>query len=172
MKKSINQALNEQVALEAESSHIYLSMASWAEKNSYHGVANFLYQHSDEERIHMLKLIRFINEREGVAIIPPIKQPKENFKNLSEIFQSVLDHEIYVTNEINKLVEITLKEKDFTTHHFLQWYVSEQLEEEALARQINDRLKLIGNDKMGYYIFDRDLGNIDNALHANETKDK
>ncbi len=158
MKKNINEALNKQVTLEAESSHIYLAMASWAERNGYQGVANFLYQHSDEERIHMLKLIRFINEREGTAIIPSIKQPKDNYKNLIEIFQNILEHEISVTNEINKLVEITLKEKDFTTHHFLQWYVSEQLEEEALARQINDKLKLIGNDKMGLYMFDRDLG--------------
>lgn len=158
MKKNINEALNKQVALEAESSHIYSAMASWAERNGYQGVANFLYQHSDEERIHMLKLIRFINEREGTAIIPSIKQPKDTYKNLIEIFQNILEHEISVTNEINKLVEITLKEKDFTTHHFLQWYVSEQLEEEALARQINDKLKLIGNDKMGLYMFDRDLG--------------
>lgn len=158
MKKNINEALNKQVALEAESSHIYLAMASWAERNGYQGVANFLYQHADEERIHMLKLIRFINEREGTAIIPSIQQPKDTYKNLIEIFQNILEHEISVTNEINKLVEITLKEKDFTTHHFLQWYVSEQLEEEALARQINDKLKLIGNDKMGLYMFDRDLG--------------
>lgn len=160
MKKTINEALNKQVALEAESSHIYLAMASWAEKNGYQGVANFLYQHSDEERIHMLKLIRFINEREGSAIIPSIKQPKDNYKSLIEIFHDILEHEVYVTNEINKLVEITLKEKDFTTHHFLQWYVSEQLEEEALARQINDKLKLIGDDKMGLYLFDRDLGSM------------
>ncbi|MCX7728199.1 MAG: ferritin [Bacteroidia bacterium] len=163
MKKNINDALNKQVSLEAESSHIYLSMASWAERNGFQGVADFLYQHSDEERIHMLKLIKFINEREGNAIIPAIQQPKANYKNLVEIFQSILNHEIYVTSEINKLVEITLKEKDFTTHHFLQWYVSEQLEEEALARQINDKLKLIGSDKMGLYMFDRDLARLRTA---------
>jgi len=160
MKKNINQALNEQIALEAESSHIYLSMASWAEKTGYHGVAQFLYKHSDEERLHMLKLIRFVNERDGVAVIPAIKQPKETYTNLLEVFQSILEHEVYVTNEINKLVELSLKEKDFTTHHFLQWYVNEQLEEEAMAKQINDKLKLIGNDKMGIYIFDRDINNM------------
>lgn len=168
MKKNINTALNEQVALEAESSHIYLAMASWAERSGFQGVGDFLYQHSDEERIHMLKLIQFINEREGNAIIPAIQQPKVNYKSLTELFQNVLEHEIYVSTEINKLIEITLKEKDFTTHHFLQWYVSEQLEEEALARQINDKLKLIGNDKMGLYMFDRDLGN----LKMSDTKDK
>lgn len=157
MKKIINDALNKQVALEAESSHIYLAMASWAERMGYHGTASFLYQHSDEERVHMLKLIRFINEREGTAIVPNIQRPKQTYKNLTEVFQSVLDHEILVTNEINKLVEITLKEKDFTTHNFLQWYVNEQLEEEALARSINDKLKMIGDDKVGLFLFDRDV---------------
>jgi len=170
MKKNINIALNEQIALEAESSHIYLAMASWAEKNGFQGVANFLYQHSDEERIHMLKLIRFVNEREGNVIIPAIKQPKESYKNLRELFQNVLEHEIFVTNKINKLVEITLEEKDFTTHHFLQWYVNEQLEEEALARQINDKLKLIGEDKMGLYLFDRDIGALKNAENNNSNE--
>lgn len=157
MKKNINDALNKQIALEAESSHIYMAMASWAERNGYHGTADFLYQHSDEERIHMLKLIKFINEREGTAVIPNIQQPKQTYKNLVEIFQSILKHEIDVTNEINKLVDITLKEKDFTTHHFLQWYVSEQLEEEAMARHINDKLALVGDDKVGLFLFDRDI---------------
>lgn len=157
MKKNINDALNKQIALEAESSHIYMAMASWAERNGYHGTADFLYQHSDEERIHMLKLIKFINEREGTAVIPNIQQPKQTYKNLVEIFQSILKHEIDVTNEINKLVDITLKEKDFTTHHFLQWYVSEQLEEEAMARNINDKLALVGDDKVGLFLFDRDI---------------
>jgi ferritin len=72
----------------------------------------------------------------------------------------VLDHEILVSNEINKLVDICLKEKDYTTHNFLQWYVSEQIEEEALARKIMDKLKLIGNDASGLYFFDRDIAGL------------
>jgi ferritin len=69
----------------------------------------------------------------------------------------VLDHEVLVSTEINKLVDICLNEKDYTTHNFLQWYVSEQIEEEALARRIMDKLKLIGSDKSGMYLFDRDV---------------
>jgi len=76
---------------------------------------------------------------------------------LSHVFQKLLDHEVMVTTEINKVVDICLKDKDYTTHNFMQWYVAEQIEEEALARKILDKLKLIGDDKGGLYLFDRDI---------------
>lgn len=156
----IEQALNAQVVLEAESSQVYLAMASWAEVQGYEGIGNFLFKHSDEERLHMLKLVRFINERGGHAIIPTLKQPPVKYEGIRPLFQMVLDHEIHVSNEINNLVDICLQEKDYTTHNFLQWYVSEQIEEEALARKILDKLALIGDDKAGHYLFDRDLATI------------
>jgi ferritin len=156
----IEKALNQQVLLEAESSQIYLAMASWAEVEGLNGIASFLYTHSDEERMHMLKLVKFINERGGHGVIPALKQPPLKYKGIRELFQDVLKHEVYVTTEINKLVDSCLKEKDYTTHNFLQWYVSEQIEEEALARKIMDKLKLIGDDKAGMYIFDRDIAGL------------
>ncbi len=153
----IEKALNQQVLLEAESSQVYLAMASWSEVAGLSGIATFLFKHSDEERLHMLKLVKFINERGGHAVIPALNQPAQKYKSIRELFQEVLTHEVFVSTEINKLVDICLKEKDYTTHNFLQWYVSEQIEEEALARRIMDKLKLIGDDKGGLYIFDRDL---------------
>lgn len=158
--KKIEQALNKQIELEANSSQYYLAMASWAENSGLSGVAAFFYQHSDEERMHMLKLVKYLNERGGKASIPALTQPPKDFKSLQNAFDNLLKHEVMVSNEINKLVEICLKEKDYTTHNFLQWYVSEQIEEEALARTILDKLNLIGNDKGGLYLFDRDLQNI------------
>lgn len=160
LNPKIEKALNQQVHLEAESSQIYLSMASWAEVQGYEGIATFLYQHSDEERMHMLKLVKFINERGGHGVVPALKQPPSKFKGVKELFQQVLDHEILVSSEINKLVDSCLKEKDYTTHNFLQWYVSEQIEEEALARKIMDKLKLIGTDPGGMYFFDRDISSM------------
>jgi ferritin len=160
LSTKIEKALNQQVLLEAESSQVYLAMASWAEVQGYEGISGFLYKHSDEERMHMLKLVKFINERGGHAVIPALKQPSPKYTGIKALFQQVLDHEIHVSSEINKLVDICLKEKDYTTHNFLQWYVSEQIEEEALARKIIDKLKLIGDDKAGHYLFDRDLGTI------------
>ncbi len=157
LSKKIEAALNGQVAIEAASSQAYLAMASWAENQGLSGTAAFLYRHSDEERVHMLKLIKFINERGGHAVVPALKQPSTKFRSITDIFQSLLEHETKVTNEINGVVDLCLKEKDYTTHNFMQWYVSEQIEEEALARTLIDKLNLIGNDKGGLYLFDRDL---------------
>ncbi|MBS1635948.1 MAG: ferritin [Bacteroidetes bacterium] len=160
LSSKVTSALNKQIEMEAFSSQYYLSMASWAETQGLNGIAGFLYKHADEERMHMLKLIKFVNERGGHGIVPALKQPPATFKSVKAVFEEVLKHEVKVTTEINNLVEITLKEKDYTTHNFLQWYVSEQIEEEALSRQIVDKMKLIGEDKGGLYFFDRDLEGI------------
>jgi ferritin len=164
ISKKIEKLLNQQIDLEADSSQFYLAMASWAERTGYNGVSAFLYRHSDEERLHMLKLIKFVNERGGAAQIPALKSPPINFKGVNEVFEQLLKHEVKVSTEINKLVENCLSEKDYTTHNFLQWSVAEQIEEERLARTLLDKLKLIGGDKGGMYLFDRDLENL--APHA------
>ena len=93
-------------------------------------------------------------------IISLIKPPT-TFQSLSNVFESLLEHELNVTESINNIVGLCLEEKDFTTHNFMQWYVSEQLEEEAMARTILDKLNMIGNDKAGLYLFDRDLNEFD-----------
>jgi len=161
MNKKIEKLLNAQIESEYSSSQVYLAMASWAENNGLNGTASFLYRHSDEEREHMLKLVKFVNERGGVAVIPALDKPKVNFSSMLAIFESLLEHELEVTNNINNIIDVCLKEKDYTTHNFMQWYVAEQLEEEALARNIIDKLKLIGNDTGGLYLFDRDMENFD-----------
>lgn len=159
MNERVEKALNSQIEKEASSSQFYLAMASWAEGQGLNGTATFLYAHSDEERFHMLKLIKFVNERGGTAVIPGLAQPPSDFDSLENVFQLLLEHELKVTESINNLVDVCLSEKDYTTHNFIQWYVSEQLEEEALARTILDKIKLIGGDKGGLYLFDRDLEN-------------
>ena len=163
LTKKVENSLNKQIELEANASQFYLAMASWAETKGLEGVANFFYRHSDEERAHMLKLIKYVNERGGHAIVPDLPKPPKVFDCLSHVFQDLLDHEIMVSTEINKVVDICLKDKDYTTHNFMQWYVAEQIEEEALARHILDKLKLIGDDKGGLYLFDRDIVNMNPA---------
>ena len=157
LSNTIEKLLNQQVESEAASSQYYLAMASYAETKGFNGVAEFMYRHSDEERQHMLKLVRFINERGGHAVVPALSQPPKEFAGITEMFNSLLQHEISITNKINDLVAATLEERDYTTHNFLQWYVSEQIEEEALARTVMDKLNLIDNDKGGLYMFDRDV---------------
>ncbi|NKI25407.1 ferritin [Arenibacter sp. 6A1] len=160
LSKKLEKALNDQVRIEAASSQVYLSMASWAEGKGLEGIANFMYAQSDEERMHMLKLIKFINERGGNANISELKAPKNDFGTFQKMFNELLEHEIFVSDSINELVHVTLEEKDYATHNFLQWYVAEQIEEEALARNILDKINLIGNDKGGLYLFDRDIQQI------------
>ncbi|SCY76522.1 ferritin [Flavobacterium caeni] len=157
LSKTIEAALNKQVKIEGESSQIYLAMACWAEAKGLEGVAQFMYKQSDEERMHMLRLVKFINERGGNAHISELKAPNVSFKTFKEMFQELHDHEIFVSASINDLVHITLQEKDYATHNFLQWYVTEQIEEEAQARAILDKINLIGDDKGGLYLFDRDI---------------
>ena len=158
LSKTIQDALNKQVKIEGQSSMVYLAMASWAEiQPGIDNITAFFYRHSEEERMHMLKLIHFINERGGFAMVPSFEQPKLTFPSINHAFKELLEHEIFVSESINKLVDIALQEKDYATHNFLQWYVAEQIEEEALARTINDKLELIGDDKGGLYLFDRDI---------------
>lgn len=156
----MQEALNAQVQMEAESSQAYLAMASWAEiQPGLEGVTNFFYKQSDEERVHMLKLIRFINERGGFAIVPALAQPIITFKSIRNVFEEFLNHELKVSSSINDLVHLSLSEKDYATHNFLQWYVNEQMEEERVARTLRDKLELVGDDKGGLYLFDRDIMN-------------
>lgn len=155
--KNIETALNKQIRIEAESSQTYLSMACWAEVHGLEGIAQFMYAQSDEERAHMLKLIKYVNERGGHAQVTDLKAPKTSYTTFKEMFEELYKHEVFVSDSINELVHITFSEKDYATHNFLQWYVSEQIEEEATAKNILDKINLIGDDKGGLYLFDRDI---------------
>ena len=155
--KEVEKALNEQITVEAESSQIYLAMASWAEVKGLEGVAEFMYAQSDEEREHMLKLVKYINERGGHAKVSKLPAPPTSFGSIKEMFETLFKHEVHVSKSINDLVHICLQVKDYATHNFLQWYVAEQIEEEAVARTILDKINLIGNDKGGLYLFDNDM---------------
>lgn len=157
MSEEIIHALNTQVKLEAAASMKYLSMASWAETEGFNGIAGFFYRQSDEEREHMMKLIRFINERGGIALIPALEKPKADYVSLEDLFTTFLESEQEVTKSVNEIVFKCLEAKDYTVHNFMQWYVAEQAEEEATARTILDRFNIIGNDKGGLYLFDRDF---------------
>lgn len=160
MKKDIENLLNNQVKYEAGASMQYLSMATWADTNGFNGIADFFYMHSEEERLHMTKLVKFINERGGEAIIPSLEAPRSNYSGVAELFEAFLESEVFVTEKINEIIFECLQQKDYNTHNFMQWYVAEQLEEEAMARTMLDKLKIIGDDKTGHYMFDRDIMNL------------
>ena len=115
LSKIIEDALNKQIKIEAESSQIYLAMACWAEIQGLEGVADFMYKQSDEEREHMLKLVKFANERGRHAKVSALSAPDVTFNSFKEMFERLLKHEMFVSQSINELVHITLQEKDYAT---------------------------------------------------------
>lgn len=157
MNPKIEAAINQQIQKEEFSSRLYLAMAIWCEVNGYPGATTFLYKHAEEERLHQMKFVHYVNERGGKAQLFDLDQPTADFNSLQELFEQVLDHEEYITASINKLYELTFEEKDFTTGNFLQWFITEQLEEENLMQTILDKIRLVGADKAGMFHIDKDL---------------
>ncbi len=160
ISKKMEKALNEQIGLEGYASFLYLSMASWCDKEGLEGCAMFMHRQSSEERDHMLRLYHYLSEVDGHALTPAIKQPPHNFDSVQAMFEEVYSHEQKVTQAINKLVSLSYEEGDHTTMNFLQWYVSEQREEEALMRTILDKLKLIGDGPQSLYYIDQEIAKI------------
>ncbi len=155
-------ALNDQMTKEAHASQIYLSYASWADSNGYGGVANFLFRHAQEERNHMMKILEYILKRGAEVKVVAIPAPPGNPTSMLNCFEKVFEHEVDNTNAIYKLVKLSFEEEDWATWNFMQWFVKEQVEEETLAMNLLDKMKIAGNDKAGssaMYSLDRDLEN-------------
>ncbi|HXK81725.1 MAG TPA: ferritin [Bacteroidales bacterium] len=157
LKKQVEKLLNEQTQKEAYSSYLYLAMASWAETQGMSGVAEWLYAQAEEEKDHMLKFIHFINERGSHAIIPAIEQPPKQWKDIYTMFNEVLEHEKFISESINKILESAIKEKDYAVQNWIQWFVEEQVEEESSVQTIIDKLNLLDKGKSGLYVFDKDI---------------
>jgi ferritin len=155
LNKRVEEILNVQVEKEGYSSNLYLAMASWAETRGFEGISKWLYAQAEEERVHMLKIIAYINERGGKTIIPSFAKPPVDYPGVKSMFEQVLEHEQYVTASINEIVAVCMQEKDYTTHNWVQWFVTEQIEEEASANNILDKLDLLGDGPL--YLFDRDI---------------
>lgn len=156
-------ALNQQIALEGNASAAYLAMASWCEKEGLNGCATFFYDQSAEERMHMMKIIHYITEMDGHAIIPAQEKPRGEFESIQEVFKLVYAQEKEVTAAIYSLLSICQEESDHSTTLFLQWYVAEQREEEAQVRTIMDKIKLIGTGGQSLYFIDQEVQNINAA---------
>ena len=160
LKKEVLDKLNQQINLEHFASNLYLSMSSWCKAQGLNGAAKFLQEHSKEELGHMYRLFDYINETGSQAIIGSIEAPDNVFKDISEVFEKTYKHEQFITTKINELVELTLNQKDYATFNFLQWYVSEQHEEEALFKGIIDKIKIIGLEGRGLHITDNEIGSL------------
>lgn len=150
-------ALNNQISLEATASNSYMSMASWCQVTGYAGSASYFYAQSDEEREHMLKIVHYLNNLGIPAIIPATKLPASSFKSLESILKTALNNEQIVTAAIHKMVEIAQKDKDYPTFAFLEWFVTEQVQEETKFESLIQKFDLIGRDKIAINVIDKIL---------------
>ena len=153
-------ALNDEIAWETYASNYYLSAASWCEVTGYEGAAKFFYKQSDEERQHMLKFVHYLNGVGIPAQIPQVKQPPKNLKSLEALCKTGLENERTVTKAIHKMVDLAHKEKDHSTQSFLQWFITEQIEEENTFETILQKFALLGRDKLAVYEIDKILGSM------------
>ena len=146
--------LNQQIVKEAHSSSAYLAMASWCDQNGLINSADFFYKQSAEEREHMMKIFKFINDNGGTAYSPEVKNILHDFNSLQEIFEAALDQEITVTKSIHAIVLKCRKVQDLNSEYFLQWFIQEQMEEEQKMRRILDLFDLMGTDGMAIKLID------------------
>ena len=160
LSETLAAALNVQLTKEAHASQIYLSYASWADQQGFGGIANFLFRHAEEERNHMMKILKYILDRGSEVKVSAIPAPHANPTSINNCFEKIFEHEVDNTKAIYHLVKMSFDEDDWSTWNFMQWFVKEQIEEETLAISLLDKLKIAGGEKASrevLYSLDRDL---------------
>lgn len=158
ISKKMCKALNNQINAELFSSYLYLSMSSWFSERSLSGFASWMRVQAQEELSHGMKIYDYILERGGKVKLGVIDQPESVWKSAVEVVEEVAAHEAKVTGLVNDLVDVALGEKDHAANIFLQWFVSEQVEEEASVGEVFERMKMIDGDSAGMFAMDMELG--------------
>ncbi|NQT65850.1 MAG: ferritin [FCB group bacterium] len=158
LSKKIENALNVQINKELFSEYLYLSMATYFAAEGLSGFENFFIVQAQEERFHAMKFYNFVNERGGRVLLKKLEDPKTDFVSVEEIFELALGHERFISKSIYELMDLAIEEKDHATKSFLNWFVDEQVEEEASMEAILDKLKLIGGKGHGLLMMDNELG--------------
>ncbi|HQH26549.1 MAG TPA: ferritin [Oligoflexia bacterium] len=157
ISEKMAQRLNDQINLEFFSSYTYLSMAAYFKTQGLNGFAHWMLHQADEERAHGMKFFEYLYDQDRSAVLQAIKQPHTTFASALAVFEETLSHEKHVTASIVELMSLALEEKDHATRILLDWFINEQVEEEAAARDIRDRLKLVKDNAMGILLIDREL---------------
>jgi len=158
LNPKIEEAFNRQINAELHSSYLYLSMAAYFESENLAGMAAWMRIQAQEELNHALKFFDFINERDGRVTLTPVEGPKIEWESPFDAFQDAYNHECKITGLINQLVDLSIHESDHAANAFLQWFVTEQVEEEASAKTIVDKLKLAGDNTVALLMMDGELG--------------
>ncbi len=157
MNQKIQEAMNKQINAETYSAYLYLSMAAYFEDINLLGFASWMKCQAQEEMTHAMKFFNFVNERGGRVILTPIDGPPTSWESPLNVFEETYEHETKVSAMINDLVNLAIEEKDHASNNFLQWFVAEQVEEEASADEVVNKIKLAG-DGGGLFMLDKELG--------------
>jgi ferritin len=157
LNKTVQNAINDQIKHEFYSSYLYLSMSAYFETLSLPGFARWMRVQSQEEHEHAMKFFDFVNDRGGTVELQALDQPPGEFQSPLDVFQQALEHERKVTALIHGLYELALKESDYATQTLLQWFITEQVEEEKNATQIVEQLKMTGGEPSSLLLLDREL---------------
>jgi ferritin len=157
LTEEIEKLLNEQIKLEATSSSTYLAMASWCDRHGFDNSADFFYNQAEEERAHMMKIFKYVNDLGGAAISPEIANVPTDFDSFKGVFEEALSQEVSVTQSLNRIAGKCQSVQDFTTFNFLAWFLNEQVEEEYVARRCLELFEVIGEEGVGQYMIDKQI---------------
>ncbi|MEA3508811.1 MAG: ferritin [Synergistota bacterium] len=155
--KAMLDEFNRQINEEMFSSYLYLSIAAWFEDINMKGAAMWMRAQSDEETMHANKFFDYILVRGGKVELLPIEGPKKEWTSPLDAFEASYEHEHHISARINTLMDLAVKEKDYAAQAFLQWFVNEQVEEEASVDEVVQKLKMVGDSKNGLFMIDREL---------------
>ncbi|MCE0828695.1 ferritin-like protein [Buttiauxella ferragutiae ATCC 51602] len=161
LKAEMIEKLNEQMNLELYSSLLYQQMSAWCSYHSFEGAAAFLRRHAQEEMEHMQRLFAYLTDTGSLPRINAIPAPDQDYDSLDSLFNATYEHEQLITRKINELAHAAMTSQDYPTFNFLQWYVSEQHEEEKLFKSVLDKLSLVGKSGEGLYFVDKELSTLD-----------
>jgi len=166
LKERLEKELNKQLNKELFSAYLYLSMSANFQSKDMLGFANWMFIQSQEEMTHAQKIYNYLNERGAKVVLEQINKPQIEWDSSLKAFEDAFKHEEFITESINNLVNIALEEKDHATHIFLQWFVTEQVEEEASVTEIINKLKLMKDAPGAIFMLDRELGQRQFVPHA------
>ncbi|QLC50392.1 ferritin [Methanolobus zinderi] len=157
ISEKMTSALNEQINKEMYSAYLYMSMSAHCSNVGLDGFANWFMVQYQEEMTHAMKIYDYLNEQGEKVILEAIEKPPSEFGTVLEMFEATLKHEQFITRSIHELVDLANEEKDYATQIFLQWFVTEQIEEEGNDNEIIAKLKLVGNEGNGLFMLDREM---------------
>lgn len=157
ISQTMQDAFNEQMKHEFYSSYLYLSMSAYCDSVSLPGLAKWMRAQADEEMVHAMKIFDHLLDRGGRVQLHPIERPPVDFASAREVFEQAYRHEQHVTASINEVYGLAMDQRDFASRVFLDWFVQEQVEEEKTSGLLADQLTMIGDDRAGLLMLDREL---------------